>query len=109
MSTKVDLAPGTGVTDEEASMYVGGRTARDRIKLVLNYAFMTLLAGFFVGPIVYLFVGSLKPSQEVLNGLAGFLPVDVSLDNYAGVIERFSNEATGYFSGFYVTSRSWPA
>lgn len=104
MSTDVALAPKTGMTDAEDSMYVGGPTARDRVKLVLNYAFMILLASFFISPIVYLLVGSLKPSGEVLNGLAGFLPVDVSLDNYAGVMERFSTESTGYFSAFYVTS-----
>jgi multiple sugar transport system permease protein len=104
MSTDVALAPKTGMTDEEASVYVGGTTARDRIKLILNYAFMILLAAFFISPIVYLFVGSLKPSGEVLNGLAGFLPIDVSFDNYAAVFQRFSNESTGYFSSFYLTS-----
>jgi multiple sugar transport system permease protein len=104
MSTNVALAPGTDLVDENVSQYAEGRSARDRIKLVLNYAFMILLAAFFLAPIVYLFIGSLKPSEEVLNGLAGFLPVDVSLDNYTGVIQRFSSESTGYFYNFYLTS-----
>jgi multiple sugar transport system permease protein len=104
MSTTLPLmAPG----DEElesVTRYAEGHTAKDRVKLVLNYLVMCLLALFFLAPILYLFVGSLKPSEEVLNGLAGYLPVNTSLDNYTGVVDRFSSESTGYFINFYRTS-----
>ena len=59
---------------------------------------------FFVAPIAYMVIGSFKPSEQVLDGLAGFLPDDLSLDNYIGVIGRFDSDATGYFWNFYLTS-----
>jgi multiple sugar transport system permease protein len=102
MSTNTTAA--VAPSADEVERYAEGRTFKDRAKLVLNYLFLTLLALFFLAPIAYLLIGSLKPSQEVLNGLAGFLPTDVSLDNYTGVIDRFSSDSTGHFSNFYMTS-----
>lgn len=58
----------------------------------------------FIAPILYMFIGSLKPSDKVLNGLAGFKPESLSLDNYPAVFARFNSEATGHFSDFYITS-----
>ena len=69
-----------------------------------NYAFMVLLTALFFAPIAFMFIGSLKPSEKVLNGLDGFTPESLSFDNYSGVFDRFNSEATGYFWQFYVTS-----
>lgn len=71
---------------------------------VIDYVLMGLLALLFAAPIIYMFVGSFKPTDKVLNGLAGFLPEDMSLDNYAGVFERFSDPSTGYFWRFFAVS-----
>jgi multiple sugar transport system permease protein len=104
MSTTTPLMTASAEELAPAARYAEGRTAKDRAKLVLNYLFMSLLALFFMAPILYLLIGSLKPSEEVLNGLAGFLPVSTSLDNYTGVIDRFSSASTGYFVNFMRTS-----
>ena len=96
------LAPDADL--DTADQYAEGRTGRDRLKLLLNYVVMIALSLFFIAPILYLFIGSLKPSSEVLNGLAGFLPTNVSLDNYVGVLERFNSPSTGYFWSFYMIS-----
>ena len=71
---------------------------------LVDYLVMTLITLVFIGPIIYMFIGSLKPADKVLNGLAGFKPVDLSLDNYGGVFDRFNSEATGYFWDFFLTS-----
>jgi multiple sugar transport system permease protein len=53
---------------------------------------MVVLALFFLFPIVFMLVSSLKPDQQLLSdtgSLRAFLPVgDISLDNYRGVFER---------------------
>lgn len=59
---------------------------------VLTYVLMTLLAIFFLFPLVFMFVSSLKPDGQIfadLSSFRAFLPVgDVSLDNYSGVFDR---------------------
>ncbi len=96
--------PADALDDEDVTRFAEGRTARDRAKLVLNYLVLSLITLFFIAPIAYLFIGSLKPSDEVLNGIAGFLPVHLSLDNYIGVFNRFNAASTGYFLNFYLVS-----
>ncbi|MDR1635346.1 MAG: carbohydrate ABC transporter permease [Bifidobacteriaceae bacterium] len=53
---------------------------------------MSALAIFFLFPLVFMFVSSLKPDAQILsdmNSLNTFLPVgDISLDNYAEVFDR---------------------
>ena len=70
----------------------------------LSYAFMVLITLFFFAPILFMFIGSLKPSDKVLNGLGGFTPESLSFHNYTGVFDRFSSDATGHFWQFYFTS-----
>ncbi len=70
----------------------------------LDYLVLILVAAIWFGPIYYMVIGSLKPADKVLNGLKGFLPQDLSFDNYTGVFDRFNSPATGYFSDFYKTS-----
>jgi multiple sugar transport system permease protein len=74
------------------------------IKKTLSYFFLTLATLIFVAPIAYLFIGSLKPNDEVLSGLAGFIPEHLSFKNYGKVFKTFDSEATGYFWNFYLTS-----
>ncbi|MEE6274167.1 carbohydrate ABC transporter permease [Georgenia wangjunii] len=78
----------------------GGFSLRNAI----TYGAMALLALLFVAPIAYMVIGSFKPSNEVIDGLGGFVPSNVSLDNYTGMLGRFDTAATGYFGDFYVTS-----
>ena len=53
---------------------------------------MSLLALFFLFPLVFMFVSSLKPDAQILQDIdspQAFLPVgDISLDNYFGVFDR---------------------
>ena len=51
------------------------------LKKTGNYLVMIVITLVFVAPILYMVIGSFKPSDKVLDGLAGFLPVDLSLDN----------------------------
>ena len=57
-----------------------------------RYLLMSLLALFFLFPIVFMFVSSLKPDMQLLRDSASFrafLPVgDISLNNYAEAFER---------------------
>jgi multiple sugar transport system permease protein len=76
------------------------RHARERISFVLT----AVLAVLFSAPIIYLIIGSLKPSAQVLDGLSALNPDHLSLQNYGGVVRQFSSTATGYFADFYLTS-----
>jgi multiple sugar transport system permease protein len=56
------------------------------------YVPMTLLAIFFLFPMLFMVMSSFKPDDQIfadLKGLKAFLPVgDISLDNYTGVFDR---------------------
>src|SRR4051812_26624265 len=80
------------------------RSVEWRVRRVLDYLLMTVITVLFSAPIIYMFVGSFKPSDKVLNGLAGFVPESLSLSNYAGVIDRFNSEASGHVADFFLTS-----
>lgn len=71
---------------------------------IVNYVVMTVLTLVFAAPIIYLFVGSLKPTDKVLDGLNGFVPTGLTTENYDKVLNRFSTDASGHFSDFYLTS-----
>src|SRR5665647_1987559 len=70
----------------------------------LTYLALTVTALVFVAPIAYMLIGSFKPSGQVISGLGGFVPSDLSLDNYTGMLARFDSDATGRFRDFYSTS-----
>jgi len=74
------------------------------VRRTLDYLLMTVLTLIFAAPIIYMFIGSFKPSDKVLNGLAGFKPESMSLSNYAGVFARFDDPSTGYFWRFFLVS-----
>jgi multiple sugar transport system permease protein len=46
----------------------------------------------------------LKPNDQVLAGLSGFIPRHLSFRNYAKVFETFNSDSTGYFWRFYLNS-----
>lgn len=89
---------------EQDAAVVLGRLGPGPVRKVLSYVVMTLVTLFFVAPIVYMFVGSLKPTDKVLDGLGGFAPTNLSFDNYSGVFDRFDSDSTGHFTNFYLTS-----
>ncbi len=63
-----------------------------RARSLGRYVVMSILGIFFMFPLVFMAVSSLKPDQQLLsdtNSMRAFLPVgDISLDNYAGVFDR---------------------
>lgn len=74
-----------------------GSVKRSRIiSNIGHYALLVLFGLIFFIPIYYLIIGSFRPQEKVLSGLGGFLPTDLSFDNYQGVFDRFSNSTTGY-------------
>jgi multiple sugar transport system permease protein len=73
---------------------------RTPLRRFLDYTVLSVLAFIFVLPVLYLLIGSLKPSDEVLSGLSGFLPTHLSFDNYSAVLNSFDSDATGYFWRF---------
>lgn len=76
MSTSRTTQPTTGR---------GGSMKRTRRwQTALHYLILTVVALFFFLPVYYLIVGSFRPSSEVLSGLSGFVPSNLSFDNYTG-------------------------
>lgn len=67
-----------------------GRPSRT-LGLVGGYAGRLLLGAFFAFPIVFMFVSSLKPDEQIfgdLDSVNAFLPTgDLSLDNYRSVFD----------------------
>jgi multiple sugar transport system permease protein len=75
-----------------AAAATAARSRRDRgIATAGGYLGRTVLAVFFGFPIVFMFVSSLKPDDQIfadVSSLKAFLPVgDVSLNNYAKVFD----------------------
>ena len=61
------------------------------LRLTSHYLLLTVLALFFIAPIAFMFIGSLKPDELVLTEagtLRAFIPQAVSLQNYRDVFER---------------------
>ncbi|WAJ35433.1 carbohydrate ABC transporter permease [Arthrobacter sp. FX8] len=75
-----------------------------RWQTALHYLILTVVALFFFLPVYYLIVGSFRPSSEVLSGLSGFVPTNLSFANYAGVFDHLSSDATGHFVQFALVS-----
>jgi multiple sugar transport system permease protein len=96
-SSDFDVPPTDEVDDD-------GRIGPGPARRALSYVVLVALSLLFIAPIAFMFIGSLKPSEQVLDGLEGFVPKDLSFDNYSGVFDRFNSEATGYFSWFFTTS-----
>ncbi|MGW6929755.1 carbohydrate ABC transporter permease [Lentzea sp. NPDC054927] len=71
--------------------HTGERSLRRRRRLWI-YLAMAGLAVFFLFPLVFMFVSSLKPDGQILSDVGGwraFLPVgDISFRNYLGVFDR---------------------
>ncbi len=69
-----------------------GRASGRRRRSWLTQTGRVLLGVMFVGPLLFLFVSSLKPDLQIFADLGSwraFLPVgDVSLDNYTAVFDR---------------------
>ena len=75
-----------------------------RLATIRDYSIMTVMAIGMVAPVYYLLIGSLKPTNEVLSGFAGFLPVHLSFDNYVAVIAALNSDASGHFWRFFLNS-----
>ncbi len=63
-----------------------------RLRLVVRYTVLALIALIFVFPLVFMIMSSFKPDQQLLQdtkSFAAFLPVgDISLDNYFDAFKR---------------------
>jgi len=63
-----------------------------KIGKIMGIVLMVILAIIFIFPIVFMFMSSLKPSEQLLRDSASFrafMPVgDISLDNYRAMFER---------------------
>lgn len=89
----------TSVTDPGRAAETAGRRrdrhdadSRRRRRLLVGYIPMLLLALFFLFPLVFMFVSSLKPDAQILGDIGtpqAFLPVgDISTQNYVDVFDR---------------------
>lgn len=85
-------------------MTVSHGRRRGPIMITADYLAMTIGVLVFAAPILYMFVGSLKPDNEVLDGLGGFVPRNLSTANYGDVFDRFDSAATGHVGGFFAVS-----
>lgn len=86
-TTGRDEVETSGSTGAVQGMPAPGTTA-GRVR---THVGMTLLALFFLFPIAFMFVGSLKPDGDVLGqGLGAFVPDGVTFENYPDAFERAS-------------------
>lgn len=87
MTTIAEVRIDPAVADE-----VVGRRRPGRAWRVGRLALMVFLVFFFLFPVVFMLVSSLKPDQQLLadtSSIRAFLPIgNISLDNYFGVFER---------------------
>ena len=80
------------------------RTAKKTIKTALHYLMLTIVTAIFFAPIAYMLIGSFKPTAEVLDGINGFMPKDLSFNNYLQVFTTFNDSSMGYLWRFYTNS-----
>ena len=70
----------------------GVKSHGQRVSEVGTYLLMVILGLVFIFPIVFMFMSSLKPTEQLLRDSASFrafLPVgDISLDNYRAMFDR---------------------
>jgi multiple sugar transport system permease protein len=92
------------VASESVQMKHQAHLRKKRTRVVFRYVALVFVTAVFFAPIYYMIVGSFKPNNQVLDGLGGFVPHDLSFDNYVSVFTRFDSESTGFFWQFYVTS-----
>ena len=68
------------------------KSRKQRVSAAGTYLLMVILGLIFIFPIVFMFMSSLKPSEQLLRDSASFrafLPVgDISLNNYRAMFER---------------------
>lgn len=58
---------------------------------VVHFVILTMLAGLFLAPLLFMFIGAFKPDDRVLADAAGwkaFVPFEASLDNFRDAFER---------------------
>ncbi len=61
------------------------------LKLLLNYLLLTLGAFVFIGPILFMIAGSLKPDTNVMaeaGSWQAFIPDPMTIENYEDVFQR---------------------
>lgn len=89
MALDIQAAPATTAT--LVSSERRGRSRRSRVSVV-GWIVRIALAVVFSFPILFMFVSSLKPDQQIfgdLSSIAAFLPIgNISVDNYAAVFDR---------------------
>ncbi|TFC54699.1 carbohydrate ABC transporter permease [Cryobacterium sp. TMB3-1-2] len=83
-----DVAPASA-----PHVVLGQKTARKKRVIGLGGWILRIgLAVLFLFPILFMFVSSLKPDQQIfgdLSSIAAFLPIgNISMDNYAAVFDR---------------------
>ncbi len=81
-----------------------GRLGPSRLRIALSYLVLVPTTILFVSPIVYMFIASFKPNNEVLSGFGVFVPQDLSFNNYLSIFSRFNGPDTGTFTSFLMTS-----
>jgi len=99
----------TTIQENQAKKEVMRRIRRSRspkkiIKTTLHYLFLTVITLIFFAPIAYMLIGSLKPTAEVLDGINGFIPKDLSFSNYLQVFATFNDDSMGFLWRFYANS-----
>jgi multiple sugar transport system permease protein len=84
--TTIDQAPAP-----TTAVPPSGTSGRPGLRRAGGYLVRILLVGFFAFPLVFMFMSSLKPDDQIfadLDSIKAFLPVgDISLSNYTGVFD----------------------
>ena len=82
----------------------GGSIKRTRRwQTALHYLILTAVALFFCRSLPP-HCGTFAPQPRFSKWVSGFVPTNLTLDNYTGVFEHLSSSATGYFGQFAAVS-----
>ncbi|MCZ7572089.1 MAG: carbohydrate ABC transporter permease [Ardenticatenaceae bacterium] len=85
----------TPTLDSPRPVYSTGYVARKMLRLLLNYIGMIILALFFIFPIVFMLVTSIKTDENQIlhdvSGLTAFVPYGpLGVENFKNVFERMN-------------------
>jgi len=95
-------------THEKVAIMPAQPFSRRYVGLALNYLLMSLLAIFFLFPIIFMIISSFKADENQLlqdvTSVRAFIPLgDISLQNYNGAFQRFPFSLYLFNSLFIVT------
>lgn len=77
--------------DQSAGNHKTAKRSQGRLSRLFSYLVLIVVAIVFIAPVIFMFAGSFKPDEQVLEtggGIRAFVPEEVTLSNYRSVFEQ---------------------